>query len=72
MHVKGTVLRLFELFGDRLRLVPHFLLRDNRASETRARVKIIAFLAWGDFHARSRFARFTIPEGKRGTTRSIL
>ena len=37
MHVKGTVLRLFELFGDRLRLVPHFLLRDNRASETQAR-----------------------------------
>ena len=28
------------------------------------------FLAWGDFHARSRFARSTIPEEKWGTTRS--
>ena len=24
------------------------------------------FLAWGDFHARSRFARYTIPEEKLG------
>ena len=30
------------------------------------------FLAWGDFHARSRFARSTIPEEKWGTTRSLL
>ena len=29
------------------------------------------FLAWGDFHARSRFAGSTIPEGKWGTTRSL-
>ena len=29
------------------------------------------FLAWGDFHVRSRFARSTIPEGKWGTTRSL-
>ena len=29
-------------------------------------------LAWGDFHARSRFARFAIPEEKWGTTRSLL
>ena len=26
---------------------------------------------WGDFHARSRFARSTIPEQKWGTTRSL-
>ena len=26
----------------------------------------VAFLAWGDFHARSRFARSTIPEEKWG------
>ena len=26
----------------------------------------LAFLAWGDFHARSRFARSTIPEEKWG------
>ena len=46
-------------------------LRDSRVSEQRARVKIthptrLAFLAWGDFHARSRFARSTIPEEKWG------
>ena len=54
-------------------------------SETRARVKITTrerrdavgrkdmspFLAWGDFHARSRFAHSTIPEDKWGTTRSL-
>ena len=41
-----------------------FFLRDSRASETRARVKITPRekrLAWGDFHARS-----TIPEEKWG------
>ena len=30
------------------------------------------FLAWGEFHARLRFARCTIPEDKCGTTRSLL
>ena len=30
------------------------------------------FLAWGDFHARSRFTRSTIPEEKWGTTRSVV
>ena len=29
------------------------------------------FLAWGDFHARSRFARSAIHEEKWGTTRSL-
>ena len=29
------------------------------------------YLAWGDFHARSSFARSTIPEEKLGTTRSL-
>ena len=29
------------------------------------------FLAWGDFHARSRFAHSTIPEEKWGTVRSL-
>ena len=36
-------------------VVPHFSLSLRR---------VPAFLAWGDFHARSRFARSTIPEGK--------
>ena len=48
---------------------PPFFLRDGRTIETRARVKITPrekrrhtagrvspFLAWGDFHARLRFA----------------
>ena len=51
-----------------------FSLRDSRASETLARMKIpgaagrerLAFLEWGDFHPRSRFARPTIPEEKWG------
>ena len=30
------------------------------------------FLAWGDFHARSRFTRSTIPEEKWATTRSLV
>ena len=48
---------------------PSFFLRDSRASETRAGVS--PFLAWGDFHARLRFARSTIPEEKWGITRSL-
>ena len=53
-----------------------FFLRDSRATETRARQKITPhefsprrvspFLAWGDFHARSRFACSTIPEENWG------
>ena len=37
-------------------VVPHFSLSSPR----------VAFFAWGDFHARSRFARSNIPEGKWG------
>ena len=54
---------------------PPFFLRDSRASEMRARVKISPREkrrhAWADFHARSRFACFTILEEKWGTTRSL-
>ena len=32
----------------------------------KATSRVSPFLAWGDFHARSRFARSTIPEGKWG------
>ena len=35
---------------------------DTRREESR----VSPFLAWGNFHARSRFARSTIPEEKRG------
>ena len=34
--------------------------------------RVSPFLAWGDFHARSRFARSTIPKEKWGTIRSLL
>ena len=34
--------------------------------------RVSPFLAWGDFHARSRFALSTNPEEKWGTTRSLL
>ena len=34
--------------------------------------RVSPFLAWVDFHARSRFARSTIPEEKWGTTRSLM
>ena len=44
-----------------LSVVPHFSLSPPR----------LAFLAWGDFHARSRFARSYYPWGKMGTTRSL-
>ena len=33
--------------------------------------RVSPFLAWGDFHARLRFARSIIPEEKWGTTRSL-
>ena len=43
--------------------------RDNletTGDESGARRCVSPFLAWGDFHARSRFARSTIPEEKWG------
>ena len=45
-----------------LSVVPHFFLSPPS----------VAFLTWGDFHARSCFARCTIPEEKWGTTRSLV
>ena len=44
--------------------------RERRKPRLRV-VPHFSFLAWGDFHARSRFARPTIPEEKWGTTRSL-
>ena len=46
-----------------LSVVPHFSLSPPRVA--------FNFLAWGDFHARPRFARSTIPEEKWGTTHSL-
>ena len=39
--------------------------------ETKRHASRLAFLTWGDFHARSRFARSTIHEEKWGTTLSL-
>ena len=46
----------------KFRFVLHFSLSPPR----------VAFLAWVDFHARSRFTRSTIPEEQWGTTRSLV
>ena len=69
---------------NRLRVVPHFSsgiieqasARENHPTREKATIflsprRVSPFLAWGDFHARSRFARSTIPEEKWGTTRSL-
>ena len=42
-----------------------------RKGDTRRGERVPPFLAWGDFHARSRLARSAIPEEKWGTTRSL-
>ena len=65
----------------RLRVVPHFstgivkrakLERAWKSPHARkASRRVSPFLAWGDFHARSRFARSTVPDDKWGTTRSL-
>ena len=46
--------------------------RENHPTREKATRGMSPFLAWVDFHARSRFARSAIPEGKWGTTRSLI
>ena len=64
----------------RLRVVPHYSSgiaerakreRAWKSPHARRAICVSPFLAWGDFHARSRFAPSTIPEEKWGTTRSL-
>ena len=59
----------------RLRVVPHFssgiVERAKRERAWKSPRRVSPFLAWGDFHARSRFARSTISEEIWGTTRSL-
>ena len=59
----------------RLRVVSHFssgiVERAKITPREKGDTQRDAFLAWGDFHARSRFARSAIPEEKWGTTRSL-
>ena len=45
--------------------------RENHPTREKA-TRVSPLLASGDFHARSRFARSTIPEEKWGTTRSLV
>ena len=66
----------------RLRVVPHFssgIVEREKRRHAAGREKndlpprrVWPFLAWGDFHARSRFVRSTLPEEKWGTTLSLL
>ena len=44
--------------------------RENHPTREKA-THVSPFLAWGDFHARSRFARSTLHEEKCGTTCSL-
>ena len=48
---------------------PHARKGDTQRGERK--MSVSPFLAWGDFHARSRLARSPIPEEKWGTTRSL-
>ena len=48
-----------------------FMLLSSQQASEKATRGVSPFLAWGDFHERSRFARPTIPEEKWGTTRSL-
>ena len=64
----------------RLRVVPHFSSgiverakreRAWKSPHARKTRRVLLLLAWGEFHARSRFAPPSIPEEKWGTTRSL-
>ena len=60
-------------FRARLRVVPYFSSGIvERAKRERARKASGGFLAWVEFHARSRFARSTIPEENKGVLVCLL
>ena len=46
--------------------------RERAWKSPHTRIGVSPFLAWGDFHARSRFARSILSEEKWGTTRSLV
>ena len=70
------LLNIIDIYGltqliTRLRVVPHFYSgivewakRERAWKSPHARKGVSPFLAWGDFHARSPFARSPIPEKK--------
>ena len=70
-----TIWSLFQMLDSAILWIDYekspFFLRETRANETRARVKIYLrekgeTSRWGEFHARSRLARSTIAEEKWG------
>ena len=75
-HVSGEIV---SRRGGSSLVVPHFSsVIVERAKRERAwkapqanPSRVSPFLRWGDFHARSRFARSTVLEDKRGTTRNL-
>ena len=82
LHVPNLIIRfgtckVRRLNRARLRVVPHFSsgieeqAKRERAWKCLSPHRVSPILAWGDFHARSRFDRSTIPEEKWGTTRSL-
>ena len=75
---RGTVKHYCSSRSRRLRVVSHFssgIVERGKSERAFSRDLFhslaLRLLAWGDFHARSRFARSTIPEEKWGTTRSL-
>ena len=66
----GMPWRIYSICN-RLRVVPHFSSGIVKRAIFSLPAACRLFLAWGDFHARSRFARSTISEEKWGTTRSL-
>ena len=69
------------MFTSRLLVVPYFssgiverAKRERACKSPHARKarRSGPFLVWGDFHARSPFARSTIPEDKWGKIRSLV
>ena len=75
-HVSGEIV---SRRGGSSLVVPHFSsVIVERAKRERAwkapqasPSRVSPFLRWGDFHARLRFARSTVLEDKRGTTRNL-
>ena len=61
----------FSTLKERASLLPIIFAPSGRMIGRQRGTRTSPFLAWGDFHARSRFAPFTIPEEKWETTSSL-
>ena len=83
--ITNTLKKVLFIDDKRLRVASHFssgivertkrervkITPREKGDTRRGERNMSPFLAWGDFHARSRFARSTIPEEKWGTIRSL-